>query len=236
MMWYAWNYGKEPEEAASSSSQQKDKTKEDIWKAKWLEKLERRECVPYLSIYCYASYSRAIDRTMIQILLYLLKISLPGPCPAPSFISPPEESTTSPSKKRKHPREERKAPVELLEEQLELYMDKLSSWQLMDSINPQHARDLSFMDIAIAADSKGKPKDDRHWTVAFSQEIVDILYETFYIHYIISWYKSYKFTASKTVFRYTAHYCVRNFYLNPRLTRTATIVHYLPPQQQAREL
>lgn len=60
MMWYAWNYGKEPEEAASSSSQQKDKTKEDIWKAKWLEKLERREYVPYLSIYRYAPYSRAI--------------------------------------------------------------------------------------------------------------------------------------------------------------------------------
>lgn len=173
---------------------------------------------------------------MIQILLYLLKISLPGPCPTPSFTASPEEPTASPSKKRKRPRQERKTSVELLEEQLELYIDKLSTWQLMDSINPQHARDLSFMDIAIAVDSKGKPKDDRHWTVAFSQEIVDILYETFYIHYIISWCKSYKSTASKTVFRYTAHYCVRKFYLSPRLTRTATIVHHLPPQQQAPEL
>ncbi|KAF8883343.1 hypothetical protein CPB84DRAFT_1790137 [Gymnopilus junonius] len=77
----------------------------------------------------------------IQILLYSYKLSLPGP-------APPEK------KKRKRSRNADSPPS--TEDQLEAFMDKLATWQLLGSL-----------------DRSTSNAGDRHWTQIFAEDIVE---------------------------------------------------------------
>ncbi|KAJ7147622.1 hypothetical protein C8R43DRAFT_856154, partial [Mycena crocata] len=99
----------------------------DAWRSKWMERMERRE-------------------VQVQILLYMLKLSLPGP-------SPPAE-VSSPSKKRRKLGDPRPPS---LEDRLEAYMDKLSMWQLVTTLDEGLLR----------------RKDDRDWMQVFCEDVVE---------------------------------------------------------------
>lgn len=106
---------------------------------------------------------------MIQTLLLFLKLSLLGPCP--SFILPSAIDTTSSSKTRKQRHAQIKEPTtETAEERLEHYMDKLSMWQLTDSIEPIHQSQTTHVN------GMTKQKDDAHWTQSFCEDVVAPLY------------------------------------------------------------
>ncbi|KAH8110399.1 hypothetical protein DFH11DRAFT_785139 [Phellopilus nigrolimitatus] len=124
MMWYAWNY-----------EQVDDDVDEEKWRKEWLERLERRE-------------------TMIQILLNMLKLSLPGPQPVTDMTKKKRKSKQSP-------------PPETDEERLESYMDKIAVWQLTASLD-----ELSGM-----GSSQGNAKADRHWTHVFCEDVVEPLFK-----------------------------------------------------------
>lgn len=89
-------------------------------------------------------------RFQIQILLYFLKLSLPGPADLPE---------PSP-KKRKRARKE--VPAESLEDCLEGFMDKISMWQLIDSLE----RDVKPVNT-------GSNDAQRDWMQSFFEEIVN---------------------------------------------------------------
>ncbi|KAJ7708973.1 hypothetical protein B0H17DRAFT_1124754 [Mycena rosella] len=99
----------------------------DAWRSKWMERMERRE-------------------VQVQILLYMLKLSLPGPPPPPEIPSP--------SKKRRK-LEDPRSPS--LEDRLEAFMDKLSMWQLVSTLN----------------EGLLHRKGDRDWMQTFFEEVVE---------------------------------------------------------------
>ncbi|KAJ7302962.1 hypothetical protein DFH08DRAFT_904435 [Mycena albidolilacea] len=105
----------------------------ESWRSKWMERMERRE-------------------VQVQMLLYLLKLSLPGPTP------PPEVS--SPSKKRRKLGE---APSPSLEDRLEAFMDKLSMWQLVNTLDEGMLH---------------RNKADRDWMQVFCEDIVEPRFRT----------------------------------------------------------
>lgn len=93
----------------------------------------------------------------IQIILYLLKLSLPGPAPPPP---PPLES---PKKRKRSARPQPAVPVLTLEDHLEVFMDKLSMWQLVATL------DLS-----------GKlcdTKEECDWMQIFCEDIIEPQYK-----------------------------------------------------------
>ena len=90
---------------------------------------------------------------MIQILLNLLKLSLPGIKPATP------KSPEKPRKKRK--KVDNEPPPETDAERLESYMDKLSMWQLTSSL-----------DDFVAGIDKAKEKN---WTQKFCEDVVEPL-------------------------------------------------------------
>ncbi|KAJ7663892.1 hypothetical protein DFH06DRAFT_1087709 [Mycena polygramma] len=98
VMWFAVTHEK-------SENEEEEPWLNEAWRSKWMERMERRE-------------------VQVQILLYMLKLSLPGPPP------PPEVS--SPSKKRRKIGE---PPPPTLEDRLENFMDKLSMWQLVNHLD-----------------------------------------------------------------------------------------------------
>ncbi|KAI6042727.1 hypothetical protein EDC04DRAFT_2866669 [Pisolithus marmoratus] len=106
-MWYALNYEKvgsgegDEENGVQSGNSGDVAMMEDKWKNAWLERLERRE-------------------VQIQILLYLLKLSLPGP---------------SARRRKEKPITVIPSPAE----RLESFMDKLSTWQLISRMDDTHA-------------------------------------------------------------------------------------------------
>lgn len=99
------------------------------------------------------------SRAMIQILLNMLKLSLPGP-------QPPRVEEKSPEKRKKRRKKMDGMPVETDAERLESYMDKLSMWQLTASLD-------NFSAASGAA--KGTQKSDRDWAQAFCEDIVEPL-------------------------------------------------------------
>ncbi|THH05192.1 hypothetical protein EW145_g4980 [Phellinidium pouzarii] len=132
MMWYAWEYEKADGE-----------TDEETWRKEWLERLERREA-------------------MIQILLTMLKFSLPGP-------STPTKSNHS-SKRKKRTKQIPSSETD--EGRLESYMDKLAVWQLTETM------DEFASTAATMGSSQGKAKADRHWTQVFCEDVVEPLFKT----------------------------------------------------------
>jgi hypothetical protein len=96
-------------------------------------------------------------RVQIQILLYLLKVSLPGPCPP--------DTDSSPLKKQRHHKREALMTVSTAEGRLESFMDKLSTWQLLGSLDK---------DVPNLHTSSGHAKEDRDWMQVFCEDLVEI--------------------------------------------------------------
>ncbi|TDL26947.1 hypothetical protein BD410DRAFT_836042 [Rickenella mellea] len=131
MMWYAWEHERgRPEPGDNAHSE---------WRRCWLERLEKRE-------------------TMIQLLLYMLKLSLPGP-------PPPAQKSRRSKKRKRAPQNDEQSDTTT--EILEQYMDKLSMWQLTASL-----------DILRDGTQAGKPQDDRDWTQKYCEEVVEPLFKT----------------------------------------------------------
>ena len=99
-------------------------------------------------------------RTMIQVLLHMLKLTLPGP----KLLR--EEET----KKRKKKKSKDSLPVETDEERLESFMDKVAVWQLTASL------DASQSASRVDGSDQSGGKSDRHWTQTFYEDIVEPLY------------------------------------------------------------
>ncbi|KAJ7233099.1 hypothetical protein C8J57DRAFT_1382948 [Mycena rebaudengoi] len=110
-----------------SDNDEEEPWRNDAWRSKWMERMERRE-------------------VQIQIILCLLKLSLPGPMPLPAVDSP--------NKKR---RKLGDPPPPSLEDRLEAFMDKLSMWQLVGTLE----------------DDISRPKDGRDWMQTFCEELVE---------------------------------------------------------------
>ncbi|KAL5510943.1 hypothetical protein ACEPAG_4700 [Sanghuangporus baumii] len=135
MMWYAWEYEKAENDEGGTINEEK-------WRKAWLERLERRE-------------------VMIQILLLMLKISIPGLKPS---------QTEKKGKKRKNKKQG--LPPEAIEDRLESYMDKLAVWQLTGTLESLQSASQS---VSL---NHPKTKEDRHWTQRFYEDIVIPLFKT----------------------------------------------------------
>jgi len=94
-------------------------------------------------------------RFQLQILLYLLKLSLPGPPP------PPDSPAKGHKESRKGPRPA--APTLSYEDRLEAFMDKLAVWQLMAGLEQTSTKSHSISDT----------KDERDWMQVFFEETVE---------------------------------------------------------------
>ncbi|TFY69348.1 hypothetical protein EVJ58_g477 [Rhodofomes roseus] len=166
MMWLAYRNAKgdaelvEQTQDASGTVSMFDA--EEAWKDRWLAKMEQRDD----------------ERVQIQIILHFFLLSLPG---APS--QPPEEpqpelpAYLSPSKKRKRKHKVATPPPQgpTLEECIELFMDKLSMWQLMSALDAQDAqRDRGNPH----AKGKQKAADERDWMQAFCEDTVEPRFKT----------------------------------------------------------
>ncbi|KAJ6485558.1 hypothetical protein C8R45DRAFT_997003 [Mycena sanguinolenta] len=118
IMWFAVTHEK-------SENDEEDPWLNDAWRSKWMDRMERRE-------------------VQVQILLYLLKLSLPGLPDVPS-----------PSKKRRKIGE---PPSPSFEDRLEAFMDKLSMWQLVNTLDHGmlHHR-----------------KENRDWMQVFCEDVVE---------------------------------------------------------------
>ncbi|KIY44978.1 hypothetical protein FISHEDRAFT_77009 [Fistulina hepatica ATCC 64428] len=156
MMWYASNYEKDDEENPGSGS----------WRNKWIQRLERRE-------------------VQIQIILYMLKLSLPGPAP----VEPSEEVLPRTSKKRKLRGRDRVMPIlqsanpvaPSAEECLEIFMDKLCTWQLMAEMSqglPGTLGEGAGAGTKNSGKHKDKIKDNRDWMQIFCEDVVEPLFKT----------------------------------------------------------
>jgi len=96
------------------------------------------------------------------MLLLMYKLSLPGPIPPPTV--PPGK------KKRRRLKIEIEAdPDPTMEDYLESYMDKLSTWQLVGALDRPNSNLSAQKQI-------GNPKsqtDDRDWIQIFAEDIVE---------------------------------------------------------------
>ncbi|KAG2337259.1 hypothetical protein BDR05DRAFT_1005205 [Suillus weaverae] len=153
MMWYALGY--EKVDASSEYLNREDNAMlEDKWRSGWLERMEQRE-------------------VQIQILLYFLKLSLPGPCtPLPPVEVPPSDSINfiSPAKpshsRKKKKKEKLNSIIPSSVERLESFMDKLSMWQLVSLMN------ISRTEITI------RHKNERDWMQKFCEDVVEPLFKS----------------------------------------------------------
>ncbi|KAG6877131.1 hypothetical protein C0993_010083 [Termitomyces sp. T159_Od127] len=136
MMWYALSYEKADDDLWTRTTDLREGPWEDEkWRTRWLERMERREF-------------------QIQILLYFLKLSLPD-------HSPPLPSPVKKRGRRGLP----KQPAELsAEECLEVFMDKLSMWQLMDGLEN-------------SSKAKGEKEGQLDWMQTFYEQIVKPQFE-----------------------------------------------------------
>ena len=123
-------------------------------------------------------------RVQIQILLHLLKLAVPGPKPSDAA----DESSSSSSAVRTHQRsylpgkwsrlqKPAKAPPLSTRDALEVYMDKMSMWQLMhglDMTHPDHTlptKSVSGKESSSAG--MGKADDERDWIQIFAEDVVE---------------------------------------------------------------
>ena len=116
---------------------------------------------------------------MIQIILYLLLLSVPGPPPQSSPKRAELHSTAAPS-----PSPRKKKPTETvlhtlpLSDRLEAYMDRLSMWQLMGSIDDTAGGENSMHQLHLGTTGTGRSKaqDERDWMQIFCEDVVQPLY------------------------------------------------------------
>lgn len=126
----------------------------------------------------------ALPRTKIQILLYLLKLSLPGPCPPSTQHDGAKdpEASSSPKRRKKSKKKDTEPPPESTEERLESFMDKLSMWQLTATIDAWASGVSSNGGGGMKGDGSSVPgakpknaKDERDWTQVFCEDNVEPL-------------------------------------------------------------
>jgi hypothetical protein len=114
---------------------------------------------------------------MMQILLHFVLLTAPQPVEAPSGGA--GRTPRSPSKERKPASSSTSSTVlspHMLEEQLEMFMDRLTMWQLMGSLDdPGAPGEPSFAKNNGGASTKGKGKqvDERDWMQAFCEDVVE---------------------------------------------------------------
>ncbi|KAG2035785.1 hypothetical protein BDR03DRAFT_961536 [Suillus americanus] len=155
IMWYALGYEKVDASAERSDHLNRDGNAmlEDKWRSGWLERMEQRE-------------------VQIQILLYFLKLSLPGPCtPLPPVEVPPTDSThfispAKPSGLRKKKKEKPNLIIPSSIERLESFMDKLSTWQLVSLMNTSRTEITTHY------------KNEHDWMQKFCEDIVEPLFKS----------------------------------------------------------
>lgn len=116
----------------------------------------------------------------MQILVHLLLLT-------ETKLDPPRDehsgplmgSPQSPSKRgkrRSHENGEPELSRETLEEQLEMFMDRVAMWQLMGSLDEREGGGSHSAKSAVpTAKGKGKATDDRDWMQAFCEDIVEAL-------------------------------------------------------------
>ena len=114
---------------------------------------------------------------MIQILLYLLLITLPRP-PAKSAAKKsrsPSIAAPSPSPRKPKPQDDAGDPIPI-DERLEAFLDRLSMWQLMVSIDDAAGGVTSLRGPnTTLGKGKGKATDERDWMQKFCEDIVEPL-------------------------------------------------------------
>ncbi|PPQ65150.1 hypothetical protein CVT24_011045 [Panaeolus cyanescens] len=171
MMWFAAGY--EPHNSSKGKEKEKEMMEEDdgpwkdsAWRDNYMRKMERRE-------------------TLIQILLYMFKLSLPGPAPVDPSSTQPKKRKRSPSRGRKSSRKWSPSrvldePVLTAEDHLESFMDKLSMWQLMGNLEshsisePVDTLSGGFVNGTSATSSSTHKEDKpRDWAQKFAEDIVE---------------------------------------------------------------
>ncbi|KAG5222617.1 hypothetical protein IMY05_C2478001300 [Salix suchowensis] len=105
--------------------------------------MERRE---YVVAFCYAQFVFTMDRVLVQILLYMLRLTLPAQ-PQPE---------RSPKRRKRKGRTYEPANSLAPEDILESFMDKLSAWQHIRNLEPN-----------------ASTKDDLDWMQTFCQDVVE---------------------------------------------------------------
>lgn len=153
IMWFALEHEKAVDEEwmrSSASTQAGALWENDKWRARYLERMERRE---YVVSRFGSTQQLIIHRVQVQILLYFLKLSLPGPRPAPD--------TSSPAKRRRPNRKVPEIEAPSPEACVESFMDKLSMWQLVESLDP------------AAMGGNNVSADERDWIQTFAEDIVE---------------------------------------------------------------
>lgn len=90
-------------------------------------------------------------------MLYFLKLSLPGPQPPD-----PAEQNGSPSKKRKRWKPKAKVVTLSVQERLESFMDKLATWQILNSFDARGQK-------------QSMKKDERDWMQVFCEDVIEKL-------------------------------------------------------------
>ncbi|KAF7975015.1 hypothetical protein HWV62_10635 [Athelia sp. TMB] len=143
MMWYALNHEKADGEDAARGGEEEGPWLNAAWRKRWLDRLERRE-------------------VRIQILLYFLKLALPGPQP-PDAV----EEEAPPARRHKRGKPKPKIAVLSVQERLESLMDKMATWQMLDS----------FGDDPTGRKQNVNLKDERDWTQKFCEDVVEPLFK-----------------------------------------------------------
>ncbi len=140
-MWYVLNYDKFDHITESDDEGRAS----DSWRKKWLTRMERRE---YVVAFRCTVPTFILDRVLVQILLYMLKLSLPAQ----------PQLETSPRKRKRKGRTDTDEPANSLtpEDILESFMDKLSAWQHVQNLEP------------VAS-----TKDDLDWMQTFCQHVLE---------------------------------------------------------------
>lgn len=102
-------------------------------------------------------------RVQIQILLYFLKLSLPGPCLHPQY----ELETVVETLPRKRKRRSELTVLPSPEDRLESFMDKLSTWQLLGTLDAPSATESARDPL------KSSLTNERDWMQAFCEDLVE---------------------------------------------------------------
>lgn len=140
-MWYVLNYEKFDHTTESDDEGRAS----DIWRRSWLTRMERREYVVALR---FTPFVFTIGRVLVQILLYMLKLTLPA--------QPQPQPGCSPKKRKRKGRTNEPANSLTPEDILESFMDKLSAWQHIQNLEPA-----------------ASTKDDLDWMQAFCRDVVE---------------------------------------------------------------
>lgn len=111
---------------------------------------------------------------MIQILLLFLLLSLPGSSDLVAMTAVEVSIGAPPSSPQKRKRLDTERHLPPLEDRLEDFMDKLSMWQLMGSIDDAVGGDESLRQARLNTQSNGGEvsADERDWMQKFCEDTV----------------------------------------------------------------